>query len=129
MARILVIDDDPAITHLVRLLLEGEGHEVLVAGDGSRGFALAQRQRPDLIILDVMMRVMSGVAVLRALSGDPRTADAPVVMLSALAEADIGGKPDDVDYAAYVQKPFKAAELVAIVTGLIQPRIDASQLS
>jgi CheY-like chemotaxis protein len=126
MARILVIDDDTAITHLVRLLLEGEGHEVFVAGDGSRGFALAQRQRPDLVILDVMMRVMSGIAVLRALAGDPRTREIPVVMLSALAEDEIGGKPDDVDYAAYVQKPFKAADLVALVTDLVRSTIEVA---
>ena len=127
MARILVIDDDGAITHLIRLVLEGEGHEVFVAGDGSRGFALAQRQRPDLILLDVMMRVMSGIAVLRALSNDPRTAEIPVVMLSALAESDIGGKPDDVSYAAYVQKPFKAAELVTLVADLVRPSIDVQR--
>ena len=54
MARVLVIDDERAIGHVIRLLLEAQGHEVFVADDGSRGFALAQRQTPDVVILDVM---------------------------------------------------------------------------
>ena len=62
MARVLVIDDERAIGHVIRLLLEAQGHEVFVADDGSRGFALAQRQTPDVVILDVMMPVMDGFA-------------------------------------------------------------------
>src|SRR6187551_1784647 len=64
MARILVVDDEPAIARIIRLLLEPEGHEVLVANDGSRGFAMAQRQDPDLIVLDLMMPVMDGIWLL-----------------------------------------------------------------
>jgi DNA-binding response OmpR family regulator len=121
MARILVIDDDPAITHLLRLLLEGDGHEVVVASDGGRGFALAQRERPDLVILDVMMRVMSGIAVLRSLANDPHTAGVPVVMVSSLDEDDLGGVPNDIEVAAYVRKPFKATDLLATVSSLTRP--------
>jgi two-component system, OmpR family, response regulator RpaA len=126
MARILVIDDDGGITHLLRLVLEGDGHEVLVANDGSRGFALAQRQRPDLVILDVMMRVMSGVAVLRALANDPRTGTVPVVMVSALAREDVGGMPDDVHVAAYIRKPFSAVDLLATVSELVRATTDVA---
>jgi CheY-like chemotaxis protein len=126
MARVLVVDDDVTITHLLRLLLEGEGHEVLVANDGVRCLALAQRQHPDLIVLDVMMSVMSGTAALRALANDPRTSSIPIVMLSALAEEEIGGLPDGVDVAAYVRKPFKAAELVVLIGGLLPAPADVT---
>jgi CheY-like chemotaxis protein len=115
VARILAIDDDATITSVLRMMLEAAGHQVLVANDGSRGVALAQRQHPELILLDVMMKVMSGTAVLRALAGDPRTADIPVVMLSALSPDDVGGIPDDVQVAAYVRKPFDAANLVRLI--------------
>jgi len=118
MARILVIDDDPAITHLLRLLLEGDGHDVDVATDGNRGLALAQRDAPDVVILDVVMRTMSGIAVLRALANDPATAGVPVVMVSSLDQDDLGGVPDDVEVAAYIRKPFKATDLLATVSSL-----------
>jgi CheY-like chemotaxis protein len=118
VARILTIDDDATITNLLRMMLEAAGHEMLIANDGSRGFALAQRQHPDVILLDIMMKVMSGTAVLRALAGDPRTAEIPVVILSALSEEEVGGIPDEVGIAAYVRKPFDAADLVRLIAKL-----------
>jgi CheY-like chemotaxis protein len=118
VARILTIDDDATITNLLRMMLEAAGHEMLIANDGSRGFALAQRQHPDVILLDIMMKVMSGTAVLRALAGDPRTAEIPVVILSALSEEEVGGIPDEVGVAAYVRKPFDAGDLVRLIAKL-----------
>jgi CheY-like chemotaxis protein len=112
MARVLVIDDEPAIGHVIRLLLESQGHQVLVADDGSRGFALAQRQAPDVVILDVMMPVMDGFAVLDALRNDPRTAAMPIVMLSALTAEDIEERCRELGAAAYVRKPFLSDELL-----------------
>ncbi len=67
MARLLVIEDEPSISQLLRIVLENEGHEVLVADDGSRGLATATRRSPEVIILDVMMPFMDGFAVLEAL--------------------------------------------------------------
>jgi CheY-like chemotaxis protein len=60
MARVLVIDDEPDVRWLLRLSLERIGHEVLLAEDGLRGVAMAQRQHPDAIVLDLMMPVMDG---------------------------------------------------------------------
>ena len=75
MARVLVIDDEPDVRWLLRLSLERAGHEVLLAEDGLRGVAMAQRQRPDAIVLDLMMPVMDGYGVLEALgrTSAPRT--------------------------------------------------------
>src|SRR5436305_9541318 len=89
MTRILVIDDEPAIADVLRMLLEFRGHDVFVANDGSRGYATAQRQAPDVIVLDLMMPVMDGFATLEALRSDERTVDIPVVVLSALSSGEM----------------------------------------
>jgi CheY-like chemotaxis protein len=85
MARVLVIDDEPDVRWLLRLSLERVGHEVLLAEDGLRGVAMAQRQRPDVIVLDLMMPVMDGYGVLEALAKDGRTSALPVLVLTAKA--------------------------------------------
>jgi DNA-binding response OmpR family regulator len=115
MARILVIDDEQSIGHVIRLLLESKGHDVIVADDGSRGFALAHRQSPDLVILDVMMPVMDGFGVLEALRRDARTAPIPVVMLSALTSEEVEQRCLAMGAAAYVRKPFLADDLLGAI--------------
>jgi CheY-like chemotaxis protein len=85
MARVLVIDDEPDVRWLLRMSLERVGHEVILAEDGLRGVAMAQRQRPDVIVLDLMMPVMDGYGVLDALAKDGRTAALPVLVLTARA--------------------------------------------
>jgi CheY-like chemotaxis protein len=119
MARVLVIDDEQSIGHVIRLLLESQGHEVFVADDGSRGFALAQRQAPDVVILDVMMPVMDGFAVLEALRKDPRTAPVPIVMLSALTAEAIEERCFALGAAAYVRKPFEADALLGALRSVL----------
>jgi CheY-like chemotaxis protein len=80
----LVIEDDRVLTHVIRQILEARGHEVLSADDGSRGVATAQRRSPDAIVLDLMMPLMDGFAVLEAPRRDGRTTDVPVTVLSAI---------------------------------------------
>ena len=89
MARILVVEDDSDVSYLLQRVLEGDGHEVLVADDGSRGLAMATRRRPDAIVLDIMMPFMDGFAVLEALREDERTAGTPVLMLSAMQQESV----------------------------------------
>jgi DNA-binding response OmpR family regulator len=121
MARVLVIDDEQAIGHVIRLLLESQGHEVFVADDGSRGFALAQRQSPDLVILDVMMPILDGFGVLEALRRDPRTAPIPIVMLSALTGEDVEARCLELGAAAYVRKPFDSDSLLGAIGEVLEP--------
>src|SRR3954469_2413800 len=85
MSRVLIIEDEPVLARLLQLLVEVEGYETIVADDGIRGFAAAQRQAPDAILMDLMMPVMDGYGTLEALRTDERTADIPVVVLSAIA--------------------------------------------
>ena len=117
MTRVLVIDDEPAIADVLRMLLEFRGHEVLVANDGSRGYATAQRQAPDVIVLDLMMPVMDGFATLDALRRDERTEAIPVVILSALSSAEVKQRCHDMGVRAILQKPYKPEDLLRAVEG------------
>ena len=117
MTRVLVIDDEPAIADVLRMLLEFRGHEVFVANDGSRGYATAQRQAPDVIVLDLMMPVMDGFATLDALRSDERTEAIPVVILSALSSAEVKQRCHDRGVRAILQKPYKPEDLLRAVEG------------
>ena len=86
MPRILVIDDDPAISELVAVNLEMAGYDVSQAPDGIKGQALALQLLPDLIMLDLMLPKVDGFTVCQRLRRDERTADIPVLMLTALGQ-------------------------------------------
>ncbi|MDO8987218.1 MAG: response regulator, partial [Coriobacteriia bacterium] len=86
MARILVVDDEPHIRKLVAFSLRCRDHEIFEAEDGPRGIALAQEEHPDLILMDVMMPMMTGLQALELLKADPATSDIPVAMLSAKSQ-------------------------------------------
>ena len=87
---VLVIDDDADARELIRRFLVREGFQVILAGDGATGLALARRQRPDLITLDVMMPGMDGWAVLASLKAEPELALIPVVMMTMLDNRELG---------------------------------------
>lgn len=109
--RILVVDDDPQIRRIIRKMVTEAGYEFLEAGSGTQGLVIAVRQRPDLILLDVMMPEMDGYEVARRLRDNPRTANIPVLMVTALGNA--GEKIHGLETGAddYITKPFDAAEL------------------
>src|SRR5437016_11309498 len=88
MGRVLVVDDEPDILELVRLNLELEGHDVLLAPDGPTGLDIVRRELPDLVILDVMMPAMDGWEVLQQIKSDPDAgvSEVPVIMLTAKAD-------------------------------------------
>jgi DNA-binding response OmpR family regulator len=117
MARILVVDDEPDILLLHRLNLEGAGHEVLLAADGMKALERITADRPDCVVLDVMMPVLDGWGVLEALQaqGDPP----PVLVVSAKSAAA------DIEHAlsmgakGYLAKPFNAHTLLDEVEKLI----------
>jgi CheY-like chemotaxis protein len=106
MARVLVIDDEPDVRWLIRMSLERAGHEVIDAEDGLRGIAMAMKQHPEIIVLDLMMPVMDGYGVLAELSKDPRTANVPVVVLSARAIPDEEERAIGAGAQRFLEKPF-----------------------
>src|SRR5947208_16544923 len=111
MARILVIDDEADLSHVLRRILESHGHEVLTADDGSRGFASAQRQAPDAIVLDLMMPVMDGFAVLEALRNDDRTDSVPVLVLAPSRTEHTAREGDRLGATAFMPKRFESDRL------------------
>ena len=112
---ILAVDDERNIVRLVQVNLERAGYRVSTACDGVDALAQIHAERPDLVVLDVMMPRMDGFETLRRLKADPETADLPVLMLTAKAQdADIlKGWQMGVD--SYLVKPFNPAELLAFV--------------
>ena len=123
MAKILIADDDPILVEILRFRLEGAGHTVVIARDGEEGLEAIRDLRPDLVVLDSMMPVVTGPEVLAKIKSDPDLSSIPVVMLTARdGEADIvaGLK---AGAAEYLTKPFIPQELLVRISGLLgQPR-------
>ncbi len=115
--KILVVDDDPNVVELVRLYLERDGHEVLIANDGVSGLELAREELPDLIVLDLMMPRMDGMEVCRTLRQE---SSVPVVMLTAMVEEDDRLAGLDLGADDYITKPFSPRELAARVRAVLR---------
>ncbi|WP_295642808.1 MtrAB system response regulator MtrA [uncultured Corynebacterium sp.] len=119
--KILVVDDDPAIAEMLTIVLQGEGFETIVVGDGVEAVTAARNNDPDLILLDVMLPGMNGVDVCRAIREDSTV---PIVMLTARTDTvdvvlGLESGADD-----YVHKPFKPKELVARVRARLRRNTD-----
>jgi DNA-binding response OmpR family regulator len=117
-ASILVVDDDPEIVALLSTRLGHRGYQVSTASDGHRALELAKRERPALMILDVMMPGKSGWEVAKAIKHDPVTKDIKILMLSAMGKANeltatISGADASLD------KPFEFDELERLIGKLI----------
>ena len=117
-ARVLVADDDPIILRLLQVNLGLEGLEVETAVRGEDAIQKAQRDPPDLVILDVMMPELSGWEVARRLKDDERTADVPIIFLSARDQESDRQRGQEIGMAAYVAKPFDPTELMQLVRRL-----------
>jgi DNA-binding response OmpR family regulator len=103
---VLVVDDEASIRLLCRVNLSASGMDVLEAADGEQGLELARKERPDLVLLDVMMPGIDGWAVARELGSDERTREIPVVFLTARAEAADRRIGAQLGGVGYVVKPF-----------------------
>ena len=121
---VLVVDDIPANRNLLRETLEPEGYEVLLAPDGEAALKVAQRARPDVILLDVMMPKLDGFETCRRLKQNEVTREIPVIFITAQEETQSmieGFRAGGVDY---LTKPFKAEEvLVRLKTHLQNSRL------
>lgn len=110
--RALVIDDDDEVREVARVSLElMAGWHVLAAGSGGEGLALATAERPDVILVDVMMPDMDGAATVEALRATPATRDIPVIMLTAVVQDERWHHLSALGVAGVIAKPFDAIHL------------------
>ena len=118
-SKVLVIDDEAAIRLLCRVNLEAEKIDVVEAADGRAGLELARSERPDAILLDVMMPGVDGWRVAEELLGNEETADIPIIFLTARAEFRDRARGLDIGGVDYVTKPFNPIELAGLVRDLV----------
>ena len=120
MAKILVVDDEINLIKLVRIRLEAHGHEVIVANDGKEGLEKAKSEKPDLIILDVMMPKMDGYLVCRLLKTDVLYMNIPIILFTGKAQDDFEEIGDKVGADAFIKKPFDSKVFLGKVEELLK---------
>lgn len=114
---ILIVEDDNNIADLLRLYLEKEGYQATIAADGTQGIDLYRKLRPDLVLLDVMMPVMDGWSVCKAIRAESQT---PIIMLTAKGETSdkVSGLKSGAD--DYITKPFEMKEVLARIEAVLR---------
>lgn len=120
MARILIVDDSPTEVHVLKTWLEKNGHETASAENGQEGLETARREKPDLVLMDVVMPGMSGFQATRQLSKDPATANIPVLIVTTKdQETDKvwGMRQGATDYLV---KPVTEEQLLAKVAEILK---------
>jgi CheY-like chemotaxis protein len=113
VARILVVDDEPAQRLLLRRIFERAGHEVTDAGNGAAALQALQESRPDLVVTDMMMPVMGGAELIRQLRCERATAGIPILAASGDAHLAVGAD-------AVVSKPYKLEHLIEVTDRLLR---------
>jgi DNA-binding response OmpR family regulator len=121
-SRILIVDDEPNIILSLEYLMKREGFEVALAGDGERALQAMAEQRPDLVVLDVMMPKLNGFEVCQRIRAQPAWHGVPILMLTAKGHETEMKKGLALGADAYVTKPFSTKDLVAEIRRLLQAR-------
>ncbi len=121
---VLIVEDDRNIADLLRLYLEKEGYEVVIANDGLKGVELFKSSQPSLVLLDVMLPGMDGWGVCRAIRSESKT---PIIMLTAKSETEdkVSGLKQGAD--DYITKPFEMKEVLARIEAVLPQRHRAGE--
>lgn len=118
---VLIVDDDPDVVRAIRFGLEREEIQCLEANDGEAALRTAQREKPDLIVLDVMLPGINGYKVARLLKFDQSYRNTPIIMLTARSADSDRELGEETGADVYVTKPFKIDTLVAVVKKSLSP--------
>lgn len=110
--KILVVDDEPDVLKIVTFRLKKEGYEVITARDGQEALDLVNRERPDLVLLDLRLPVVDGYEVCKRLKTDEDLRQIPVILLTASSATKIAEKTKDFQAEDYLIKPFEPEELL-----------------
>jgi CheY-like chemotaxis protein len=117
--RILVVDDDPRLLHVVSMYLSIEGYDVDTAPNGEEGLQHLEAQRPDLVILDVMMPGIDGLEACRRIKSNPETRQIPVVLFTALSRTDDVESGRAAGANRFINKPFSLIGLGAVIRSFL----------
>jgi CheY-like chemotaxis protein len=124
MSKILVVDDDPDFVLICRMILEAEGYQVLEAANGGQALESMRQEKPDLVLLDVMMSTtLEGVDVSKEMETDPNLSGVPVVMISSIGTSEYASEfPDDerIPIDAWISKPIQADVLLKTVRRFLE---------
>ena len=116
--KILVVEDSPTIVSVVQYFLELEGYEVLVAENGEDGLSIARAQRPDVVVTDLRMPGMDGLALVKALRADPSTRDAVIIILTSETAVESEERGFELGADDYIPKPIEPRRLIARIRAL-----------
>jgi two-component system, OmpR family, alkaline phosphatase synthesis response regulator PhoP len=117
--KVLVVDDEIHIVHVVAIKLRNNGYEVITAENGGEAFKIACEEKPDVIVTDFQMPVMTGLEMVEALRRNPETADVPVIMLTARGFAIDDNQKQQLHIAECLSKPFSPKELLRTVEDVL----------
>lgn len=120
MAKILVVDDEISLIEMIQMRLEANGYDVITAHDGQEGLDKAKSEKPDLIILDVMMPKMDGYKVCGLLKNDARFNNIPIILFTARAQKNDIDVGEEVGADAYCTKPFDPKFLLGQIEALLK---------
>ncbi|NVN99607.1 MAG: response regulator [Geobacteraceae bacterium] len=118
--KILIVEDEESLLKLESILLSTRGYLVAGVKDGMAALTEIGRERPDLVLLDIMMPGIDGFEVCRRIKENPDTAAIPVVMLTAKKSTADQNRGAEVGADAYVTKPFKSGRIIEIIEGLLK---------
>jgi CheY-like chemotaxis protein len=117
--RVLVVDDEVHIVHVVAIKLRNNGYEVISADNGAEAFELACKEKPDIIVTDYQMPVMSGLELVEKLRNCDETQDIPIIMLTARSFAISKEQQEDFRISSCLSKPFSPKELLGNIEDVL----------
>lgn len=124
MAKILIVDDDPDFVEATRMILEKAGHSTLSAASGNEGYQKMKSEKPDLVILDVIMdTVLDGLTITQRIHEDEEINNIPIIMVTSIANTDYAALfPTDeyIHINAFMSKPVEPAELIRQINKLLK---------
>jgi len=118
--RILIIEDEAELVNLIKLRLESGNFEVLAAYDGEEGLKKAKEEKPDLILLDIIMPKIDGLVVCRRLKDDPATKEIPIIIVTASGGKNLAQRSKDAGADELVVKPFEADDLISKINNHVK---------
>jgi CheY-like chemotaxis protein len=119
VSTVLVVDDEWAIAGWLEAIISDAGHRVLVSSNGKRALAILEMEQVDVVITDFMMPLVDGPTLINAMRAEPRTADIPAILMTALPETAVRGRLQG--YAAFLRKPFREIELLEALAKVLGP--------